>query len=64
MGSFFFSLRMKKLLAVLMTDKGWFNSWATPVDISPRVAILLAWMSCCSASRRLVTSLMVTSRTR
>ncbi|MEE4113267.1 MAG: PAS domain S-box protein, partial [Desulfobacteraceae bacterium] len=39
------SFFMKKLLAVLMTERGWFSSWATPVDISPSVAILLAWMS-------------------
>jgi hypothetical protein len=40
----------EKLLAVLITDRGWLSSWATPVAISPRVAILLAWISCCSAS--------------
>jgi hypothetical protein len=50
MGSSALTFFMKKLLAVLITDRGWLSSWATPVAISPRVAILLAWISCCSAS--------------
>ena len=63
MVSFLFIFFIKKVLTVFMTERGWFSSWATPVAISPIVAILPACINCCSASRRLVISLVVTRNT-
>ena len=36
-----FNFLIEKLLAVFMTERGWLSSWAIPVAISPKVAILL-----------------------
>ena len=42
MGSLRRVLRRKQLAAPSMTVSGWFSSWATPVAISPSVAIFPA----------------------
>jgi len=50
----------RKSLPSMMALSGWLSSWAMPALISPRVFILLAWMSCCSVSSRVEMSDTVT----
>ncbi len=50
----------RKSFPSLIAFNGWFNSWAMPADIWPRLVILLAWINCVSLSIISVISVVAT----